>query len=147
MNTKSLPIRSIVIGLVAGFVIMSALIPQGVFADTSPKFEENKDSKFCVEPVQVIRTIKMIATAYSSSPDETDDTPRITASGDEVEDGIVANNYLKFNTRVRIDGKIYIVKDRMNARKGNYQVDIWMPSKQKAKEFGVKSVKVEILQS
>ena len=42
------------------------------------------------------RTIEVWVTAYSSTPEETDDTPRITASGGEVRDGIVAANFLPF---------------------------------------------------
>jgi len=79
-------------------------------------------------------------TAYSSSPDETDDTPFITASGIRVHDGIIATNILPMGTRVMIPeffgGKVFVVEDRMHSRKTN-NVDIWMPSKQKARNFGI----------
>ncbi len=85
-------------------------------------------------------------TAYSSSVDETDDTPFITASGKHVRDGIVATNFLPFGTKIKIPAifgdKIFIVEDRMNKRKHGI-VDIWMPSKQEALRFG--SLKAEII--
>ena len=94
----------------------------------------------------VVKTVKMVITAYSSTPDQTDDTPFITASGDLVGDGIVAINGLPFDTRVRIDGKIYVVKDRMHARKGTRHADIWMSSRKAAQEFGWIITEVEILE-
>ena len=38
--------------------------------------------------------------------------------------------------------KIFIVEDRM---KSNYKVDIWFPTRQEAKNFGIKRVEIEIL--
>lgn len=76
-----------------------------------------------------------VITAYSSCPEETDDTPFITASGQEVRKGIIATNELPIGTLVEIDGEIYEVQDRMNARY-DYRIDIWMPSKEEALAFG-----------
>src|SRR5579864_3310915 len=82
----------------------------------------------------------MRITAYSSSPDETDDTPFITANGTHVHDGIVATNILPFGTKVMMPAlfgdKIFTVEDRMNRRIKN-TMDIWMPSKRAALVFGV----------
>lgn len=91
----------------------------------------------------------MVVTAYSSSLWETDDDPNITASGTLVRSGVVANNLLPFDTKVRIPklygDRIFIVEDRMNSRKDSYQLDIWFPSYWEAKKFGVKTLNVEIL--
>ncbi len=91
---------------------------------------------------------KITVTAYSSTPDQTDDSPFITANGTVVHDGIVAANFLKFGTRVRFPklygDKVFVVTDRMNTRY-YYHLDIWMPSREAAKKFGVKQVDVEIL--
>ena len=97
----------------------------------------------------ISRTLTNIwITAYSSTPEETDDTPFITASGERVRDGIVAANFLPFGTEVRIPelfgDKVFVVKDRMHRRKTNF-VDIWMPSKQLAKEFGIHQTDIEVL--
>jgi len=65
-----------------------------------------------------------------------------------VRDGIVAANFLPFGTEVRIPelfgDKVFVVKDRMHRRKTNF-VDIWMPSKQLAKEFGIHQTDIEVL--
>ena len=81
-------------------------------------------------------------TAYSSSVDETDDTPFITASGQKTRDGIIATNELKFGEIVRVAGKEYEVQDRMNSRY-NYRYDIWKPSKQEALNFGKQILLIE----
>lgn len=100
---------------------------------------------------KVIKTINVIITAYSSTPEETDDTPFITAANTTVKDGVVANNLLPFGTKIRIPelygDKIFTVEDRMNRKKGYYHFDIWFPSKQEAKEFGAKLTHIEVLES
>ncbi len=102
------------------------------------------------EPIKV-QVIKMVVTAYSSTPEETDDTPFITASGKTVEDGIVANNLLPFGTEVMIPevygDKIFVVQDRMHQRKGYYHLDIWFADTEQAKDFGAKKVYIEVLES
>jgi len=59
----------------------------------------------------------VVVTAYSSTYDQTDSTPFITASGSYVSDGTVACNFLRFGDRVRFPevygDKIFIVEDRM----------------------------------
>jgi len=100
---------------------------------------------------QVVKTIKMVTTAYSSTPEQTDNDPFITAAGTWVRDGIIANNLLPFGTKVRLPelygDKIFIVEDRMNKKKGYYHIDIWFPSYNEAKNFGAKTTYVEILES
>ena len=97
----------------------------------------------------VSQTMNVVLTAYSSSVDETDDTPFTTASGKTVQDGIVANNLLNFGDRIRIPelfgDKIFEVQDRMNQRKSSYQFDIWMPSKEQAIHFGAQTARIEII--
>ena len=104
-----------------------------------------------VSPPQPVQKIKMVITAYSSTPWETDNDPFITASGKFVRDGIVANNLLPFGTQIRIPeiygDKVFVVEDRMNWRKGYYHLDIWFPEHRQAKYFGVKNTYVEILEN
>ncbi|MDD3386398.1 MAG: hypothetical protein PHU17_01110 [Candidatus Pacebacteria bacterium] len=92
--------------------------------------------------------VKVIITAYSSTVDQTDDTPFITASGSQVRDGIVANNMLPFGTEIKIPeyfgDKVFIVEDRMHTRKGSYWVDVWFSSTEEAKEFGIKEAYIEV---
>ena len=95
------------------------------------------------------KRIKVVITAYSSTPWETDDTPFITASGTEVRDGVVANNLLPFGTRIKIPElygeKIFTVEDRMAYYKSLYHVDIWFPYTSDAINFGVKSTSIEVV--
>jgi 3D (Asp-Asp-Asp) domain-containing protein len=98
-------------------------------------------------PVVATRIVSM--TAYNSEPGQTDDTPFITANNTRVRDGIVAANFLPFNTKVRIPelfgDRVFVVTDRMNKRYTN-RMDIWMEKKSDALKFGVKhAVKIEIL--
>lgn len=98
---------------------------------------------------KVIRTVKVIVTAYSSTVFETDDDPFTTAAGTTVRDGIIANNLLPFGTKVRMPelygDKIFVVEDRMNRRKGPYHFDIWFPSHWEAKNFGAQNTYLEVL--
>jgi len=101
--------------------------------------------------LQPIQRVKMVITAYSSTPWQTDSSPYITASGKTVEEGIIANNMLTFGTKIRIPelygDKIFTVEDRMNWRKGYYHLDIWFPEYWQAKNFGAKRAYIEILES
>ena len=84
-------------------------------------------------------------TAYTSDPAETDDTPFITASGQWVREGIVANNCLDFGTWVRIEGELFEVQDRMNSRYGCEYFDIWVTEKEEALEWGRRNYTVAIV--
>lgn len=88
------------------------------------------------------------ATAYSSTVDQTDSTPLITASGTHVRDGIVATNFLPFGTVIKIPdlygNKTFVVEDRMNKRY-KFNIDIWFATRLEAKEFGVKKIKIEVI--
>ncbi len=104
----------------------------------------------------VVKTYVVSASAYSSSVDETDDSPFITAANTHVRDGIVATNLINpetgkryaFGTVIKIPeiygDKIFVVEDRMNSRYST-NVDIWFPSKELAKQFGRKTIKIEVL--
>ncbi len=98
----------------------------------------------------VVKEIKVIITGYSSSPEETDESPLITASGAQVREGIVANNKYPFGTEIRIPeiygDEIFVIEDRMHRKKGYYHVDIWFPSKDEAKIFGAKRTYIEVLE-
>ncbi len=94
------------------------------------------------------KTHKVWVTAYSSTPDETDDTPFTTAMGTRVHVGIVATNLLPFGTKIMIPalfGKnVFVVEDRMHERKKN-NIDIWMPSKREALRFGARYAEIVVL--
>jgi len=115
------------------------------------EFYHNSNTFFTAvnSPQPSIETRKITVTAYSSTPDQTDDSPFITASGAWVYDGIVASNFLPFGTKVRFPelfrDKIFTVDDKMHERFADTRVDIWFPDRESAKEFGVKETVMEIL--
>ncbi len=107
------------------------------------------DSFMVVNAPSQPKTIRTVLTAYSSTPDQTDDTPFITASNTKVRDGVIASNFLAFGTKVQIPeifgDKIFTVEDRM-AKKHSDKIDIWFPERYLAKKFGVvKDAEVVIL--
>ncbi len=106
-----------------------------------------------IEIKQPDYTINIWVTAYNSVPGQTDSTPCITASNLNIcERGIediIATNFLPMGTKIRLPDlfgdKIFEVQDRMNKRY-YYRADIWMNKDiQKAKAFGVKWTKIEVL--
>ncbi len=83
-------------------------------------------------------------TAYSSSLDETQGNPFITASGQRVRDGIIAcSRDYPFGTRFLIEGKLYVCLDRL-ARKYDHRIDIWKPNKAEALQFGRRKLPIEV---
>jgi 3D (Asp-Asp-Asp) domain-containing protein len=104
-------------------------------------------SNFHDEP----KTMRLYVTAYSSTPEETDDTPCIASSGYNLckhdKENVVACNFLPFGTKIKFPeldpDKVYIVVDRMHERY-NSRVDIWMRAKSDARTFGKKYLTVEI---
>ena len=93
-------------------------------------------------------TLSVWVTAYASVPEETDDTPFITASNKHVKDGFLAANFLPFGTKVTIPSlfgdKVFTVEDRMSKRKTGF-VDVWMPSVSDAKDFGIHKAQIVIV--
>ncbi len=91
----------------------------------------------------------MYVTAYSSSEDETDSTPHVTASGTRTRDGVVATNIFPIGTQVKIPElfgeKVLVVEDRMHKRFTD-RIDVWMPSKWQALTFGKQRAAVEIVE-
>ncbi|MFH0854385.1 MAG: 3D domain-containing protein [bacterium] len=101
------------------------------------------------EKEKIKHKMTVLSTAYSSTVDQCDSDPFIAASGKRVFDGMLAANFLKFGTKVRIPeyfgDKVFTVEDRMNKR-FNERVDIWMETRDEALKWGVKRIRVEILE-
>jgi len=140
-----------------GFGVMKIIQAKNqINPESSPAFELSliQENSFLAisnpeDPIKPPKTLKMIVTAYSSTPWETDGDPFITASGKRVEQGIVANNLLPFGTQIRIPelygDEIFVVQDRMHWRKGYYHLDIWFSEHSEAKKFGAKTTYIEVL--
>lgn len=103
-----------------------------------------------MSPERVVKTMRLYVTAYSSTPEQTDDTPFITASGKLVRDGVVATNLLPLGTKIKIPelygSKVFVVEDRMNPRNDQH-VDIWFPTYWEARYFGIQRASVVVLES
>lgn len=104
----------------------------------------NEEPRLKTKKIMVVR-----ASAYSSTRDQTDSDPFTTASGKKVRNGTLATNCLPFGTKIRIPShygsKIFTVEDRMHNRWGCKRVDLWMNSRKLAKQWGVRTVRIEVL--
>lgn len=106
--------------------------------------EQVTDGKY-----RVARVINVPSSAYNSLPEQTDDSPFISANGSHVYWGMVAANFLDFGTEIRIPDyfgdKVFKVEDRMN-RRYDYKIDIWYENYDDAIQWGVRNIRVEILE-
>ena len=101
---------------------------------------------------QNLKSMEVTATAYTSSPRETDSTPFLAAWGDTLKSGMksiaVSRDLLKLglthNKKVKIEGLkgSYLILDKMNKR-WEKKIDIYMGTDvKKAKEWGKKKVTI-----
>lgn len=134
----------------AALVLILLTLP--FFATQAPTYGAEADFPLLAAPEEEElpppRVVDMWVTAYSSSKDETDSTPHVTAIGTQTRDGIAATNMFPIGTLVRIPeffgDKVFVIEDRMHPRK-QWVLDVWMASKAEAKEFGSYLTKVEIV--
>ena len=97
--------------------------------------------------------LKVTVTGYSSTPDQTDDTPFTTASNKRVRPGIIAlsrdllRHYTRgapfaFGDEVELDGLgTFIVEDTM-APRFQRRADIWFPTRAAATRWGRQSFRL-----
>ena len=119
------------------------------------------DSAFATPNAQ--HTLQTTMSAYSSTEDQTDGTPRITATGQQVREGIIAvsrdllETQLPYGTQVKVinlqrdekgcggfDTGVLEVQDTMSEDKTN-QVDLWLPTREEALEWGKCTVTLEVI--
>lgn len=91
--------------------------------------------------------VRASVSAYTSSVDETDETPDVNARGYKPGPGSIAcPTRYKFGTEVIINKKTYVCDDRMSPRlSGGDYFDVWMTTKEKARQWGRRTVTVEIV--
>ena len=126
----------------------SVLLPNFIIT----KNERNKPQ---AEPevYRVVSARKLTVTAYSSTADQTDSTPCITANGfnlcENGEENVIATNFLPFGTKVRLPelfgDRVFTVQDRMNARY-YYRADVWMKTRLAAVKLGARYTTIEVLE-
>jgi len=141
-----------------GGVVSSALKSiANLFSDKEVEAQVEENVFPEVEDRKPTRTVFSVMTAYSSEAAQTDASPCIPADWKYNlcehyekygEQNTIAANFLPMGTKVRFPDlygdKVFVVRDRMNARYGVGRADIWMPTKAEAKQFGVKKVTMEI---
>jgi 3D (Asp-Asp-Asp) domain-containing protein len=106
-----------------------------------------------VQRYQVVKTYNIPITAYSSTVDQCDSTPCLTANDfnlcEHNQEDVIAANFLPFGTKVRIPeyfgDQVFTVVDRMNARY-YYRADIWMKTREAAQKFGIVYTTIEVLE-
>lgn len=102
------------------------------------------------EDIRVVQTLTGNFTAYTASVEECGKSNGITASGAKLHYGtIAAPPQYAFGTLIRLpdydEDMIFRVEDRGGAIKGNH-FDLAMFSKQEARQFGRRPLKVEIIE-
>lgn len=143
-------------GLAAAIIVQSIWMPAStVIAEQGASMSPHIEDAIAHSSIEHIgsmkgtrRGIPAVITGYSSTPDQTDDSPFITASGALVGDGVIAANFLPFGTKVQIPklfgNKVFIVKDRMH-RRFNDRVDIWFNDRMSAIKFGLRNAEIMVL--
>lgn len=117
---------------------------------------------------QAPKVMTLKATAYTSSVRETDSTPFITATGARTRIGIIAVSRdmlreLPYGSKVMLEdmgtpggrnkgrfdylfkNRVFVVEDTMHPRKRE-QLDVWLPDRSTAIRFGVRYVRVTVIQ-
>jgi len=117
---------------------------------------------------QAPRVMTLKATAYTSSVRETDSTPFITATGARTRIGIIAVSQdmlreLPYGSKVMLEDlgttggkgkgrfnylfkdRVFVVEDTMHPRKRE-RLDVWLPDRNTAIRFGVRNVRVTVIQ-
>ncbi len=168
--TALVTLFTLVVGMVPAQVVNAAT--NEVVASVLPAAPSGMSYMKQVFPVSEdrapLRSKNVIATAYSSDPYQTDSTPCIPAvnydlceHAEQGEVNTIAANFLAKGTKVRFPelygNKVFVVRDRMNKRyNGTNRIDMYIAvldengkldnyaSKQTAKQFGLKRLKMEI---
>ncbi|PTA66988.1 3D domain-containing protein [Deinococcus arcticus] len=118
--------------------------------------EQRPSEPVAITPIRG-RSVVARSTAYNSLPNQTDSTPFITATGTRTRPGVVALSrdllrIFPYGTRVIIEdlsgrytnmlrGRVFVVEDTMAARKTN-SVDIWMPTRTEALNWGARQIRI-----
>ena len=117
-------------------------------SDAEPAEKERAAVREVVEVKQEVEWYYFVASGYSAN-DPSQGTNDITATGKEIEQGMVAVDpkVIPLGTRIEIkDMGIYVAEDTGGKIKGN-KIDIYFNSKEEAKNFGIKGIWVKIIDS
>jgi 3D (Asp-Asp-Asp) domain-containing protein len=119
----------------------------------SGDYDLGRENRFSLLP-----PLQVIITGYSSTVEETDSTPFLTASMTSVRPGIIAlsrdliRRYnpsapFRFGDRVHVEGiGVFTVEDTMNER-WERRADIWFPSAEEARRWGRRTLAISLVTS
>ena len=117
-------------------------------SDAEPAEKERAAVREVVEVKQEVEWYYFVASGYSAN-DPSQGTNDITATGKEIEQGMVAVDpkVIPLGTRIEIkDMGIYVAEDTGGKIKGN-RIDIYFNSKEEARNFGIKGIWIKIMDS
>jgi hypothetical protein len=109
MKNKS-RLSMVSIGIIVFIVWLAVLAVISFWHSSSVRYEAPPE-----ETVSVSSVILARVTGYNTVPEQTDSTPCIAASGDDIcgrTDVVACPRAMELGTRVRIDGKVYECLDR-----------------------------------
>jgi 3D (Asp-Asp-Asp) domain-containing protein len=132
-------------GIIGLFIILAILVSvkPKVNLDNYRNFYDNYVVQSECQSLPKYSVLASIS-AYTPRKEETDSAPFITASGEMVRNGIVANNCLPFYSIIEIEGEKYVVLDRMNKRYGCGFYDIFTWNLDEALNFGRQKLEVKV---
>ncbi|WP_034383261.1 3D domain-containing protein [Deinococcus sp. YIM 77859] len=134
-----------------------AALPAEVAAQNRARAVQQAQAEIAQSRVRTGRSVIARATAYNSTPGQTDSTPFITATGTRTRPGVVALSrdllrIFPYGSKIMIEdlsgrynnlfkGRVFYVEDTMAARKTN-SIDIWMATRSQAIQFGARQVRI-----
>ena len=129
--------------IVTGLILIVLMLEMGYLG-----FELGKHRKGCRQEVgqkanlpsySIIENV--IATAYSSDPNQTDSTPDITATQEKCFYGGCAvsramEEFAPMGSKIICDNREFFVNDRMSHKWKDLRIDLWMESREDAIKYG-----------
>lgn len=136
--------------MLVAIVVVVLAVSMGFAPMTGPSVDKPTVIRvFFAPPPPKPLVCTVIVTAYNSEVGQTDDTPFTTSAQTPTRHGVVAARWLPIGARVRFPGhfddEVFVVEDRMHY--DNWcKVDVWHQEMGDAKEWGIRSVNVEVLE-
>jgi len=117
-----------------------------IFSSDTEGTDPEEAEEIVVREVVEVEWYYFLASGYSAN-DSSQGTNNITATGKEIEQGMVAVDpkVIPMGTRIEIkDMGIFVAEDTGGKIKGN-RIDIYFDSKEEAKKFGMRGIWINII--